>query len=308
MKNRRFSKIYRATAAVLVMMMVFTMSFFAAGTPVQAEGGVTIGQATNGEGGKLRGCKAGDQSGGEVSLSSWSYGKSSGSAFHWKYVFRAKDPSIGKALAENMKAAAANDHIGYDQDSPDRYSFYDAAAAADWDISAISTNCETTCASAVSVCLNAAGVKVPKLWYSGIVARDLENTGQFYCYTSSDYTASPAKLLPGDILVTPDKHTAMVVESPNHFQFEVTYKESGAEEETSVLAEEGSEIHLVLNNGEEVKTIVIEDEVNLAEYTPEKGDFKFTGWKKTTDDVFSAEFEGGGSAIKTTNGIEKIEG
>ena len=100
----------------------------------------------------------------------------------------------------------------------------------------------------------------------------------------------------------------MVVESPNHFQFEVTYKESGAEEETSVLAEEGSEIYLVLNNGEEVKTIVIEDEVNLAEYTPEKGDFKFTGWKKTTDDVFSAEFEGGGAAIKTTNGIEKIEG
>ena len=27
MKNRRFSKIYRATAAVLVMMMVFTMMF-----------------------------------------------------------------------------------------------------------------------------------------------------------------------------------------------------------------------------------------------------------------------------------------
>ena len=307
MKNRNFSKLYRVTAAVLVMMMVFTMTFCAAGTTVQAEGGVVIGQATNGEGGSLRGCKAGDQSGSEVSLGKWSYGRSSGSPMHWEYVFRAKDPSIGKALAENMKAAAANNHIGYDQNSPDRYSFYVEAERAGWDISAISTNCETTCASAVSVCLNAAGVKVPKLWYSGIVARDLKNTGQFDCFTSSDYTASSAKLLPGDILVSPDKHTAMVVESPNHFQFEVKYKEAGAKDESSVLAEEGSELHLVLNNGEDVKTIVVEDKVNLAEYTPEKGDFRFTGWKKTSDDVFSAEFEGGGTAIKTTNEIEKIE-
>ena len=196
--------------------------------------------------------------------------------------------------------------LGYDKKSPDRYSFYTQAEKVGWDISAITTNCETTCASAVSVCLNAAGIKVPKLWYSGIVARDLQNTGEFYCFTSSDYTASSAKLLPGDILVNPDRHTAMVVESPNLFQFEVTYKETGAKREKSVFADEGSEIQLVLNNGEDVETIVVEDKVDLAEYAPEKGDFTFTGWKKTSDDVFSAEFEGGGTAIKTTNEIEKI--
>ena len=305
MRNKRYSKIHRVTASVLAVLMVFSMVFFSAGTQVEAAGGVKIGQATNGEGGKLNGCKAGDQSGGEVSISNWSYGKSSGSPFHWKYVFRAKDPSIGKALAENMKAAAANNHVGYDQKSPDRYSFYTAAQNADWDISAITTNCETTCASAISVCLNAAGISVPKLWYSGVVAKDLQNTGEFYCYTSSDFTASSAKLLPGDILVNPDKHTAMVVESPNPFQFEVKYKETGVEEDTSVLVDEGTELTLVPNNGEDVETVVVEDKVDLAEYAPEKGAFNFTGWKKGSDGVFSAEFDSG-SAIKTTNEIEKI--
>lgn len=306
MKSRNLSKLYRVTAAVLVMMMVFTMAFFTAATPVEAAGGVKIGQATNGEGGNLRGCSAGDQSGKEVSISNWTYSKKSGSPFHWQYVFRAKDPSVAKAMAESMKEAAANNHIGYDQSSPDRYSLYVEAEKVDWDISKITTNCETTCASVVSVCVNSAGIEAPKLWYSGIIARDLKKYEEFECFTSSDYTASSANLLPGDILVSPDRHTAMVVESPNHFQFEVKYKETGAKEDTVFKADEGSEIHLVLNNGKDVETIVVEDKIDLAEYTPEKGDFKFTGWKKASDDVFAAEFEGG-TALITTNEVEKIE-
>ena len=291
----------------MVFVMVFSVALIAAGQPAEAaSGGVKIGQATNGEGGKIRGCKAGDQSGGEVSVSNWGYGKSSGSPYHWKYVFRAKDPSIGKALAEDMKAAAANNHIGYDQQSPDRYTFYEEAKKVNWDIAAITTNCETTCASAVSVCLNAEGINVPKLWYSGIVARDLQNTGLFYCFTSSDYTASPANLLPGDILVNPDKHTAMVVESPNLFQFDVEYLDSETHENKSVAVDEGTEIHLNFNNGKETETVTVENKTDLTEYEPDKGSFRFIGWTQTADDSFSAEFEGA-SALKTTNEKKMLE-
>lgn len=296
----------RIITLLLVCALVFTAAFICVCEPSSAaSGGVRIGQATSGEGGRTRGGKAGDQGGGEVSISNWSYGRSSGSPYHWKYVFRAKDPSIGKALAEDMKAAAANNHVGYDQSTPDRYSFYERAKEAGWDISAITTNCETTCASAVSVCLNAEGINVPKMWYSGIVAEDLKKTGQFYCFTSSDYTASPAKLLPGDILVNPDTHTAMVVESPNSFQFEVSYKDSETKEDKQVSIDEGTEIQLNLNNGEVPEKITIEDKVDLADYAPEKGSFKFSGWTQTGEDSFAAEYEGA-AALKTTNTKKKI--
>lgn len=258
--------------------------------PAYADSGVKIGQATNGEGGSLRGCRAGDQSGGEVSISGWTYGSSSGSPFHWKYVFRAKDPEVGRKLAESMKAAAANDHVGYDQDTPDRYSFFEQAERVDWDISAISKNCETTCASAISVCCNAAGIRTPKLLYSEIVYEELMKTGAFEVFTSKSYTASAANLLPGDILCNPDAHTAMVVESPNPFIFDVNYSDESGKDQTD-SAEEGSKIKLNLNNGEKATTIVVNSKVNLGEYAPDKDHYKFNGWEKVGENAYSAKFE-----------------
>lgn len=271
--------------------------------PAYATDGVRIGQATNGEGGSLRGCRAGDQSGGEVSISGWTYGSSSGSPFHWKYVFRAKDPAVGRKLAETMKAAANNDHVGYDQDSPDRYSLYEEAKKVGWDVSAITTNCETTCASVVSVCCNAAGISTPALLYSEIVYEELMATGAFDVYTSGSYTASSANLLPGDILCNPDAHTAMVVESPNPFVFDVNYSDVSGKDQTD-SAEEGSTIKLNLNNGEKAQTIVVDSKVDLGEYTPEKDHYKFSGWEKVGENAYSAKFESGVLPIVISNDKE----
>ena len=297
----------RAIALSIIFLMIFATFCSVADCNAYAakSGGVRIGQATNGEGGSLRGNKAGDQSGGEVSLSNWSYSKGSSSAFHWKYVFRAKDPSVAKQLAANMKAAAANNHIGYDQQSPDRNSFYDEAKKVGWDISAIRTNCETTCGSAISVCINAAGITVPRTWYSEIIPKDIMKTGAFDCYTSSDYTASPAKLLPGDILCNPDRHTAMVVESPNPFRFDVSYVDCETSEEETVSIIEGTEIQLNLNNGEGTEIVTVNDKVDLADFEPEKGSFKFVGWRQIDDESFAAAFAGA-SVIKTDNERKKI--
>jgi hypothetical protein len=283
-----------ALMAAVIMVMTFALAIV---TTESHAAGVTIGQATNGEGGKLRGCSAGDQSGKEVSLGKWGYG---GGAYHWQYVFRAKDPSVGKKLAENMKAAAANNHIGYDQNTPDRYSFYDAAKACGWDISAISTNCETTCASAVSVCINAAGITVPRYWDSGRVYSDIMATGEFDVFTSSDYTASSANLLPGDILLSPGTHTAMVVDSPNPFMFDVSYEDENGEVHTDKV-EEGKEIQLNLNNGSGVESVEVSDKVDLNEYAPKKTDQKFKGWKQNGENNFSAEYESSVAAIATNS-------
>ena len=194
----------KATANRIVM-TVLLISLFAGlfcinvTVPAYADSGVKIGQATNGEGGSLRGCRAGDQSGGEVSISGWTYGSSSGSPFHWKYVLRAKDPEVGRKLAEAMKAAAANDHVGYDQDTPDRYSFFEQAERVNWDISAISKNCETTCASAISVCCNAAGIRTPKLLYSEIVYEELMKIPGVVCQKPGGAFYLTAKLPVDDV-------------------------------------------------------------------------------------------------------------
>jgi hypothetical protein len=258
--------------------------------PAYAEPAVKLGQANCGEGGKLRGCRAGDQTGKEVAISGWTYSGSSSSSFHWVYVFRAKDPEVGRKMADAMKEAAANSHVGYDQNVPDRYSLYDEAKKVGWDISAISNNCETTCASVVSVCCNVAGISTPKMLYSGIVYRELMATGAFDCYTSGSYTASSANLLPGDILCNPKRHTAMVVESPNPFVYEVNYSDDSGKDQTD-YAEEGSTINLNLNNGEKAVTLTADGKIDLEQYEPEKEFYKFNGWKKVGTNAYSAKFE-----------------
>lgn len=280
----------RIIVMVTAFMLVFAWSFVCLPDQAYAASGVKMAQATNGEGGKTRGCKAGDQSGSEVTISNWSYGKSSSSPYHWKYVFRAKDPMLARQIANNMKAAAANNHIGYDKNSPDRYTFFDEAQRADWNIEAISTNCETTCASAISVCLNAAGVRVPRLLYSEIVYENIMETGLFDCFTTSGYTASSANLLPGDILCNPNMHTSMVVESPNHFTFKVKYTDTKGKENV-VYAEETSSVQLNPNNGEEAYSVEVNSDVDLKEYTPGKSDGAFVGWEKVGDNSYSAKYE-----------------
>lgn len=263
---------------------------------------VRLGQATNGEGGKLTGCRAGDQSGSEVSLSKWGYSKGSSSPYHWVYVFRAKDPEVAKKMAATMKEIAKNNHVGYDKKMPDRCTLYDEAKKVNWDISKITRNCETTCASAVSVCINAAGIKVPRVWYSEIVYKGIMKTKQFYCYTSKDFTASSSKLLPGDVLVNPKKHTAMVVDSPNKFLYDIIYKGMSGKKETARV-EEDKNLKINLNNGKTLESIKVNKKINLKNYEPEKKGGKFKGWKKTGDESFAAQYKSEKAPVGIENEI-----
>lgn len=300
--SRQTNLINITARCTMIMLIVFGI-FLLASAVSNAES-VMIGQACRDENGNITGGSAGDQTGGEVDVSEWEH---DGDSFNWDYVLRAKDPSIAKKLAENMKAACSNDHIGYDQDEPDRNSFYDAAEANDWDIATIETYCETTCSSAVSVCLNAAGVDVPRSWASSEVYSDVMSTGMFDCYTSADYVASSANLLPGDILVTDGRHTAMVVESPNLFQFEVNYVDGKGRDQVAKV-EEGKSIQLNYNNGEKIQSVKIKDKTDLKTYKPEKHGYSFAGWKNNDDKTFTAEYKASSVPIKTDGKTRVIGG
>ena len=173
-----------------------------------------IGQATGDERGKTSGGKAGDQTGGEVGISKWSYGASGYN--HWTRVCRLKDSSKRLIVAQAMIDTCKNNHIGYDIGQPDRFSAYDEAKKVNWDISKISKNCETTCSQAVSMCLRAAGVSAtwaPRMANVNIITTKIKESNLFNIYTSSAYVSKSDLLMPGDILLSAT-HAAVIVKAP----------------------------------------------------------------------------------------------
>lgn len=212
------SIIKRVNSRILTLLMtVFLVSSIVA-VPVDtvyAASSVKIGQATSGENGKLRNCKAGDQSGKEVSITSWTYSSKSGVYNNWKYIYRAKDDAVSKKIASAMKATCDNNHVGYDQSGKDRGTFYDEAKKVNWNISKITKDCETTCASVASVCLNAAGISAPRYMDSSTIQSFFKGRTDFITIKDSKYTSKDTYLEAGDILVSPGKHTCIVISSPN---------------------------------------------------------------------------------------------
>lgn len=161
---------------------------------------VTIGSARSSYGNTTRG----DQhSGLEVSTQNW-YLHSKG----WR-VFRAKDPEKRKLLAQAMKAACANNKIGYSQ--PDRLALFNQVKTKGYDPAKATepTNCD--CSSLVRVCCYYAGIE-PANFTTPYEPSKLMATGAFVEMTDSKYTTQSAYLCAGDILVTKTQgHTVIVL-------------------------------------------------------------------------------------------------
>jgi hypothetical protein len=162
---------------------------------------VRIGHASIDENGKASGGAAGDQTGKEVFTRDW-YSKP------WTAVIRPNDSKIAEKIAKAMEQACANDKIGYDQSQ--RTTLYAQAKACGWDLSKITTACETDCSALVAVCVNAAGVSVSKDIYTGNELNALKATGEFTVYSTSQYTGSSDYLKRGDVLLA-SGHTAIVL-------------------------------------------------------------------------------------------------
>ncbi len=98
------------------------------------------------ENGKIKGGKAGDQTGTEVSITPFSGGKKVYS------VFRHPDPKVARTIAYYLGDAASNSYIGYNQN--DRASFGIEVAKVNYEPMNLTTPCNTDCSAFVS-----AGVK-----------------------------------------------------------------------------------------------------------------------------------------------------
>ena len=166
---------------------------------------VYVGSASIDENGNAHGGKAGNQSGRELKKQAW-YLHAKG----WR-VFRAKRAAAAGKITKCMKAAIANRKIGYDQYQ--RNTLYKAAQPFGFDVSKVTTACETDCSALVRVCCAYAGITgLPSDFRTGNMPKNLLATGEFTELTGDRYTKQSAWLMAGDILVTKTKgHTVVAL-------------------------------------------------------------------------------------------------
>ena len=164
---------------------------------------IKIGQASRDERMRYSGGIAGDQDGKEVVIREW-YNRP------WNKVLRCKDSKKAEKIAAAMEKACKNDYIGYDQNQ--RTTLYSLCKANGWKIEDVKTLCETDCSALVSVCVNAAGIRVSGDIYTGNEAAALLRTGEFELLSSPKYLLSGEYLKRGDILLYEFHHTAIALQ------------------------------------------------------------------------------------------------
>ena len=157
------------------------------------------------ERGKAYGGQAGDQTGNEWTIRTW-YNRP------WSCVLRYPDIKVGKKLAELGEKAAKNDKIGYDQWQRDTY--WNQLQKVGYDPSKITVACEADCSAGVIANTKAVGyllgidrLKTVQATYTGNMRAGFKAAG-FQVLTDSKYLSTPDYLLPGDILLNDEHHTA----------------------------------------------------------------------------------------------------
>lgn len=170
-------------------------------TKVSNCSGTEYGGATGGA--------AGDQTGHEVHVIPWYY-------YGQIAVYRYPDQQVRNLLAKLATETAQNDHVGYDQNG--RLSFRNALRRANYDPTAISTNCETDCSACTSALIEAVGalLGIQKLYdFDSTLSTyymdgPLQAAG-FKKLTGSKYTDTGDYLLAGDISLDPGHHVNIAV-------------------------------------------------------------------------------------------------
>ena len=160
--SKRIFTFILALALLLSVANSFTFESSAAST-------VKIGHASTSNNNTV----AGDASGKEVCTRNW-YCESS---TPWQYVFRPKSSSVAEKIAKAMEQACSNNNIGYNQNK--RTTLFTRAKEKNWNLSSITTKCDTDCSALIAVCVNAAGISVSKDMYTGNQYSILKNTGKF---------------------------------------------------------------------------------------------------------------------------------
>lgn len=178
---------------------------------------VKIGHASISENKNANG-KPGDSTGKEVSIGYWWYK-------NWNVLLRPKRSSIAEKSARVCEAACNNEAIGYSQDT--RNTAHNEAKKVNYNLSNITTKCNTDCSAFMTLCAIAAGVS--KLEYTGnapttrTMRNSFQNSEEYEILTDQKYLTTDKYLKRGDILLSEGHHTVMVLENGANANNNTTY-------------------------------------------------------------------------------------
>ena len=169
-----------------------------------------ISNSGSDENGNTHGGKAGDQTGKEWQLRAW-YKRP------WTCVLRWPDINVGTLLAQLGIDAALNNKIGYDQHQRD--SFWKEVQKVGYLPAKVKTACEEDCTAGDNALVHCAAYlldipalkSIPETGIRSGNMRAVYKKAGFQVLTADKYLSSPNYLLPGDILLYDNHHSAMNV-------------------------------------------------------------------------------------------------
>lgn len=208
---------------------------------------VLCGWASIDENGKLRGGKAGDQTGREVKTGNWyDFGQNT--------VLRWKDEAKAKKYAKVIKALCNNACVGYDQN--ERTSLYNALKKVNWDYTKLTKKVECDCSELIACGVNCTIGKavISSSVYTGNLNNALISSGYFTKLTGSKYCDSSNYLKTGDVINKPGSHVISALEDGP--KAGVTSKSEGKSvvaEPTLKKGSTGSEVKKLQRNLNELK-------------------------------------------------------
>lgn len=136
------------------------------------------------------------------------YAKTSGKAYHWTYVLRAKDPKKRDLIAKGIERAVKCGKIKYSNESSRNAALFDAVKNKKFDCLKLTKTTTTNCCNLASVACRYAGIKTPRK----SSARTLPQKWEKYGFKVIKYKPGKTKLYRGDILdatQAPKVHTAV---------------------------------------------------------------------------------------------------
>lgn len=182
------------------------------------------------ENGRYAGGAAGDQSKAEWRIIPW-YNRP------WNCVLRHPKEEVRELIAKMARAAANNDNIGYDQYQ--RNTFWEQLQKNDYKVSSIKTKCEADCSAGVCSIVKAVGHRqgIKKLKDIPITTthymKDIFKKAGFTVLTDSKYLTSDDYLMPGDILLNEQHHTATNLDMGSKVKVTESKKEEKPKKESS---------------------------------------------------------------------------
>ena len=137
-------------------------------------------------------------------------------------ILRPKTTALAELSARACEAGCLNDNIGYSQNG--RNTLNTLAYEVGYDLSKVTTKCNTDCSAFMTVCAIAGGAKISygsNAPTTSNMRTRFNQSGNYTVLTDSKHLTQTDYLKRGDILVKEGSHTVMVLENGSKYKDEV---------------------------------------------------------------------------------------